>query len=66
MPPAAGSGSEARPIIEQDIARVDHSLSPDDLTAVAGDVESVAVARAVRWHVQHRVLADGHNTLLFK
>ena len=66
MPPAAGSGSRARPINVQDIARVDYSLSPDDLTGVAGDVESVCLARAVRWLVQHRVLTDGQNTVLLK
>lgn len=54
------------PIIEQDVARVDHSLSPDDLTAVGRDVESVVLARAVRWHVEHRVLANGHKTVVFK
>ncbi len=54
------------PIIEQDVARVDHSLSPDDLTAVGRDVESAVLARAVRWHVEHRVLANGHKTVVFK
>jgi formyltetrahydrofolate deformylase len=54
------------PIIEQDVARVDHSLSPDDLTAVGRDVESVVLARAVRWHVEHRVLMNGHKTVVFK
>ncbi|KNZ33331.1 MAG: formyltetrahydrofolate deformylase [Methylibium sp. NZG] len=53
------------PIIEQDVARVDHSLSPDDLTAVGRDVESVVLARAVRWHVEHRVLLNGHKTVVF-
>ena len=54
------------PIIEQDVARVDHSLSPDDLTAVGRDVESVVLARAVRWHVEHRVLMNGHKSVVFK
>jgi formyltetrahydrofolate deformylase len=54
------------PIIEQDVARVDHSLSPEDLTAVGRDVESVVLARAVRWHVEHRVLLNGHKTVVFK
>jgi formyltetrahydrofolate hydrolase len=40
---------------EQDVARVDHSLSADDLTALGRDVECVVLARAVRWHVEHRV-----------
>ena len=54
------------PIIEQDVARVDHSLSPEDLTAVGRDVESVVLARAVRWHVERRVLMNGRKTVIFK
>jgi formyltetrahydrofolate deformylase len=54
------------PIIEQDVARVDHSLSPDDLSAVGRDVESIVLARAVRWHVEHRVLMNGHKTVVFR
>jgi formyltetrahydrofolate deformylase len=53
------------PIIEQDVSRVDHSLSPEDFTAVGRDVESVVLARAVRWHVEHRVLLNGHKTVVF-
>ncbi|WP_284616193.1 formyltetrahydrofolate deformylase [Aquabacterium humicola] len=54
------------PIIEQDVERVDHSLSADDLTAVGRDVESVVLARAVRWHVERRVLMNGHKTVVFR
>jgi formyltetrahydrofolate deformylase len=54
------------PIIEQDVARVDHPLSPEDFAAVGRDVESVVLARAVRWHVEHRVLMNGHKTVIFK
>jgi len=54
------------PIIEQDVARVDHSLQPEDLAAVGRDVESVVLARAVRWHVEHRVLMNGHKTVVFQ
>ena len=53
------------PIIEQDVERVDHSLGPDDFTAVGRDVESVVLARAVRWHVEHRVLLNGRKTVVF-
>ena len=53
------------PIIEQDVSRVEHSLSPEDFTAVGRDVESVVLARAVRWHVEHRVLLNGHKTVVF-
>jgi formyltetrahydrofolate deformylase len=54
------------PIIEQDVARVDHSLGPEDFTAVGRDVESVVLARAVRWHVEHRVLMNGPKTVVFR
>ena len=54
------------PIIEQDVARVDHSLNADDLAAVGRDVESVVLARAVRWHVEHRVLMNGPKTVVFR
>jgi len=54
------------PIIEQDVERVDHSLSAEDLTAVGRDVECVVLARAVRWHVQRRVLMNGHKTIVFR
>jgi formyltetrahydrofolate deformylase len=54
------------PIIEQDVARVDHSLSAEDLAAVGRDVECAVLARAVRWHVEHRVLLNGHKTVVFR
>ncbi|NDY93861.1 formyltetrahydrofolate deformylase [Ideonella livida] len=54
------------PIIEQDVARVDHSLSAEDLTAVGRDVECVVLARAVRWHVERRVLMNGHKSVVFR
>ncbi len=54
------------PIIAQDVARVDHSLSPEDFAAVGRDVESVVLARAVRWHVEHRVLMNGPKTVVFR
>jgi formyltetrahydrofolate deformylase len=54
------------PIIEQDVARVEHTLSPEGLAAVGRDVESVVLARAVRWHVEHRVLMNGQKTVVFR
>jgi formyltetrahydrofolate deformylase len=54
------------PIIEQDVERVDHTLSPEDFTAVGRDVECVVLARAVKWHAEHRVLMNGHKTVVFK
>ncbi|MDT8990813.1 formyltetrahydrofolate deformylase [Curvibacter sp. APW13] len=54
------------PIIEQDVARVDHSKTVDDLTALGQDTESQVLARAVKWHSEHRVLLNGHKTVIFK
>jgi formyltetrahydrofolate deformylase len=54
------------PIIEQEVARVDHSHSVAELARVGRDVECVALARAVRWHVEHRVLLHGHRTVVFR
>ena len=54
------------PIIEQDVARVDHSKTVDDLTAQGRDTESQVLARAVKWHSEHRVLLNGHRTVIFK
>jgi formyltetrahydrofolate deformylase len=54
------------PIIEQDVARADHSDTVDDLTARGKDTESQVLARAVKWHSEHRVLLDGHKTVIFK
>ena len=54
------------PIIEQDIARVDHADDPRQLTTIGRDVENAVLARAVTWHAQHRVLLNGHRTVVFK
>ena len=54
------------PIIEQDVARVDHSKTVEDLTALGRDTESQVLARAVKWHSEHRVLLNGHKTVIFR
>jgi formyltetrahydrofolate deformylase len=53
------------PIIEQEVARVGHGHTPAALAAVGRDLECVALARAVRWHLEHRVLLDGQRTVVF-
>ncbi|MFI6579315.1 formyltetrahydrofolate deformylase [Nocardiopsis sp. NPDC050513] len=53
------------PIIEQEVSRVDHTHSPEQLTAIGRDLESVALARAVNWHAQRRVLLNGDKTVIF-
>lgn len=54
------------PIIEQDVARVDHNATAADLTAQGRDTESQVLARAVKWHSEHRVLPNGHKTVVFR
>jgi formyltetrahydrofolate deformylase len=54
------------PIIEQDVIRVDHALSADDFVAMGRDVECAVLARAVKWHVERRVLINGSRTVVFR
>ena len=53
------------PIIEQDVVRVSHADGPDRLAALGRDVECRALARAVTWHVEHRILINGRRTVVF-
>jgi formyltetrahydrofolate deformylase len=53
------------PIIEQEVARVDHSMTAQEVTALGRDVECQALARAVRWHTESRVLLNGQRTVVF-
>jgi formyltetrahydrofolate deformylase len=53
------------PIIDQAVERVDHTHSPDALVALGRDIESVVLARAVRYHIEHRVLINGTKTVVF-
>ncbi len=52
------------PIIEQDVARVSHAMGPDDLVRVGRDVERVVLSRAVRAHLEQRVVVQGRRTFL--
>ncbi len=54
------------PIIEQEVIRVDHSQSAEDLVAVGRDAERLALAHAVQWHVERRVLLNGNRTVVFR
>ena len=54
------------PIIEQDVERVDHSRTVEDLVGIGEDVERRTLARAVRWHAERRVLLDGRRTVVFR
>jgi formyltetrahydrofolate deformylase len=53
------------PIIEQETARVTHALSPEDLVAAGRDVESRVLARAVKLHLESRVMLNGKKTVVF-
>jgi formyltetrahydrofolate deformylase len=53
------------PIIEQAVDRVSHALDPDDYIAVGRDIESAVLARAVKWHCEHRILLNGQRTVIF-
>ncbi|CAM3479316.1 formyltetrahydrofolate deformylase [Halomonas lysinitropha] len=54
------------PIIEQIVERVDHTYSPAQLSAVGRDAENMALSRAVRFHLEHRVFANGNKTVVFR
>ncbi|MCX4550193.1 formyltetrahydrofolate deformylase [Streptomyces sp. NBC_01387] len=53
------------PIIEQEVQRVGHQVTPDQLVAIGRDVECQALARAVKWHAEHRILLNGSRTVVF-
>lgn len=53
------------PIIEQEVERVDHAVTPEQLVAVGRDVECQALSRAVKWHSENRVLRNGSRTVVF-
>ncbi len=54
------------PIIEQDVERVTHADDVAEMVARGQDVERRVLARAVRWHAEHRVLLNGHRTVVFR
>ncbi|MBM6400781.1 formyltetrahydrofolate deformylase [Phycicoccus sonneratiae] len=53
------------PIIEQDVVRADHRMTPEDLVRAGEEVESRVLARAVRWHCESRILLNGTRTVVF-
>jgi formyltetrahydrofolate deformylase len=53
------------PIIEQDVIRVSHRQSPEELAAMGKDLEKIVLSRAVLWHVQHKVLPNENKTIVF-
>jgi formyltetrahydrofolate deformylase len=53
------------PIIEQDVTRVSHRDQVEDLVEKGRDLERVVLSRAVRWHLEHRILVCGNKTVVF-
>jgi formyltetrahydrofolate deformylase len=53
------------PIIEQDVVRISHRDSPDDLVQKGADLEKVVLSRAVKWHIDNRVLVYANKTVVF-
>ena len=56
---------DAGPIIEQDIERVSHRDDAEALARIGRDIERVVLARAVKWHLEDRILVDGNRTVVF-
>ncbi|SEI65000.1 formyltetrahydrofolate deformylase [Allopseudospirillum japonicum] len=56
---------DAGPIIEQDIHRVNHRHTPEDLVRIGKDVEKAVLARGLRWHLQDRIICCGNKTVVF-
>ncbi|HEY7887264.1 MAG TPA: formyltetrahydrofolate deformylase [Steroidobacteraceae bacterium] len=54
------------PIIEQEVSRVDHTQSPDDLTVVGSELEALVLNRAIKWHAERRVFRNGSTTVVLK
>lgn len=57
---------DAGPIIEQDIVRIDHGDTPDDLVRYGRDIEKTVLSRGLRYHVEDRVLVCGNKTIVFR
>ncbi|HXI42412.1 MAG TPA: formyltetrahydrofolate deformylase [Bryobacteraceae bacterium] len=56
---------DAGPIIEQDVARISHRDQVEQLIAKGRDLEKAVLSRAVRWHLEHRILFYGNKTVVF-
>ena len=54
------------PIIEQDVIRIDHSDSPEDMVRYGKDIEKTVLARGLRYHLEDRVLVHGRKTIVFR
>ena len=62
----ASAELDAGPIIEQDVERVTHKNTPRELSQMGADIERIVLARAVKAHLEHRVIINGNRTVIFK
>jgi len=54
------------PIIEQEVERVDHTQSAEDLTVIGSELETVVLNRAIKWHAERRVFRNGNKTVVLR
>ena len=52
-------------IIEQDVARVDHTKNLENFVSIGRDIESLVLTRAINWHLEHRVIINENRTVVF-
>ena len=57
---------DAGPIVDQDLIRIDHSDSVEDLVRYGRDIEKTVLARGLRYHLEDRVLLNGNRTVVFR
>ena len=62
----AAEALDEGPIIEQDVARISHRDTLEDLVKKGRDLEKVVLSRAVRWHIENRILLYGNRTVIFE
>jgi formyltetrahydrofolate deformylase len=58
-------GLDDGPIIEQDVVRISHRDGIDDLVTKGRDLERIVLSRAMKWHLEHRILRYGNKTVIF-
>lgn len=54
------------PIIEQDVVRADHTMTPAELAAIGRDAECMVLARAIKWTAEHRIQINGSRTVILR
>lgn len=54
------------PIIEQEVIRVDHTMNAKELKEAGADIENLVLAKAIKYHIEHRAILNGNKTVIFK